>query len=103
MKRTCMIIGLAAIMGFYTGLAMSGEASVEQGKQLFNDPALGGSTNEKSCGSCHPNGRGLEESGLKTNLAQMINTCIEKPLGGQAIEEDSVEMESLVQYIKSLK
>jgi cytochrome c len=102
MKKTCMIIGLAAIMSVYAGLALSGEASVEQGEQLFNDPTLGGSTNEKSCGSCHPDGRGLKESGTKANLAQMINTCIEKPLGGQALESDSVEMESLVQYIKSL-
>ncbi|MCL7489052.1 MAG: hypothetical protein M8357_12870 [Desulfobulbaceae bacterium] len=102
MKKTCIIIGLAAIMGVYTGLALGGEASVEQGEQLFNDATLGGSTNDKSCSSCHPNGRGLEESGAKDNLAQMINTCIEKPLGGQALENDSVELESLVQYIKSL-
>lgn len=103
MKKTCMIIGLAAVMSVYADLAMSGEASVEQGKGLFNDPGLSGSTNEKSCGSCHPDGRGIEKSGEKDNLAQIINSCIEGALKGQALDKDSIEMKSLELYIISLK
>ena len=103
MKKTCLIIGLAGFVAVYAGLGISGGASVEQGKQLFNDPGLGGSTNKTSCASCHPDGRKLEQAGNKTNLTQMINTCIERPLKGQALEVDSPEMDSLKKYIKSLK
>ena len=103
MKKTCLIIGLAGFVAVYAGLGISGEASVEQGKQLFNDPGLGGSTNKTSCADCHPGGSRLEQSGNKENLVQMINTCIERPLKGQALEVDSPEMGSLKKYIQSLK
>ena len=103
MKKTCMCIGLAAVVSVYAGLAVSGGASVEQGKALFNDSGLGGSTNEKSCASCHPEGRGLEQSGEKDNLAQVINGCIAGPLRGQALDKESMEMQSLELYIKSLE
>ena len=103
MKKTCLIIGLAGFVAVYAGLAISGEATVESGKQLFNDSSLGGSSNKTSCGSCHPDGKGLEQSGEKNNLGQMIKTCIERPLKGQAPDDQSMEMESLKLYIKSLK
>ena len=103
MKKTCLIIVLGGFVALYAGLGISSEASVEAGKQLFNDPNLGGSTNETSCGSCHPDGKKLEQSGDKENLEQMINTCIKRPLKGEALDEHSMEMESLKLYIKSLK
>ncbi len=103
MKKTCLIIGLALFFAIYAGLGISGDASVEGGKQLFNDSTLGGSSNKTSCGTCHPDGKGLELSGEKGNLAQMIKTCIERPLKGKALDEQSMEMESLKLYIKSLK
>ena len=103
MKKTCLIIGLAGFVAFSSGLGFSSESSVEQGQQLFNDPSLGGSANETSCASCHPDGKGLENAKNKTNLAHMINVCIERPLEGQALEAGSPELESLQRYIKSLK
>ena len=103
MKKTCLILGLAGFIAVYAGLVISGDASVEQGKQLFNDSSLGGSTNTTSCGTCHPDGKGLEQAGEKVNLAQMIKNCIENPLKGKALDEQSMEMESLKLYIKSLK
>lgn len=103
MKKTCLIIGLAGFVAVYAGLGIGGEASIEQGKQLFNDPSLGGSANKTSCADCHPDGSKLEQAGNKSNLTQMINTCIERPLKGQALEVDSPEMDSMIQYIKSLK
>ena len=102
MKKTWLIIALTGIVMVYAGLSISGEASVAKGKQLFNDSALGGSSNQTSCGSCHPDGKGLEKSGSKENLADMINMCIERPLKGQALDMDSAEMSSLQEYIKSL-
>lgn len=103
MKKTCLIIGLALFIAIYAGLGISGEASVEGGKQLFNDSTLGGSSNVTSCSTCHPDGKGLERAGEKDNLVQMIKTCIERPLKGNAPDEQSMEMESLKLYIKSLK
>ena len=103
MKKTWLIIGITWAITAYAGLSMSGEASVTKGKELFNDPALGGSSNQKSCGSCHPDGRGLKSAGDKDNLADMINMCIERPLKGKALENESIEMKALQLYIKSLK
>ena len=42
-------------------------------------------------------------SGEKDNLAQVINGCIAGPLRGQALDKESMEMQSLELYIKSLK
>ena len=68
---------------------------------LFTDASLGGSTNEKSCNSCHPGGQGLEKS--VDNVAKMVNQCIEGPLAGKAIDTESQEMKDLISYIRSLK
>ncbi|MBU0960706.1 MAG: hypothetical protein KKD01_07785 [Proteobacteria bacterium] len=93
-----LVVGLF----LYTSSALAEEPSVELGKQLFNDSALGASTNVTSCGSCHPNGKGLEEAGYNPELAKMINRCIEAPLKGEPLDEDSEAMKSLMAYIKTL-
>ena len=69
--------------------------------QLFKDPTLGGSTNDKSCNTCHPNGKGLENAGA--NIETTIQACIRKALGGKPPAADSQEMKDLVAYIASLK
>jgi len=105
-----IIIGLAASLGFAGD--MMGGGSVERGKALFNDPkAFGGST---SCSSCHPDGKGLEKTGMAgrtewTNpvgtyksLEETINVCITKANKGKAIDVKSREMKDMVAYIKSL-
>jgi cytochrome c peroxidase len=79
---------------------MQHEPSVEKGKALFNDTTLG--TSGKSCGSCHPDGKGLETVGTKENLAATVNACIKAPLKGKALDGNSVEMQSLLLYLKSL-
>ena len=103
MKKTWLIIGLTLTVSAYAGLSMSSDATVAKGKELFNDPGLAGSTNETSCGKCHPDGRGLKNAGGKDNLVDMINMCIERTLKGKALDAASVEMEALQLYIKSLK
>ncbi|MDA3808429.1 MAG: hypothetical protein PF440_11030 [Thiomicrorhabdus sp.] len=37
----------------------------------------------------------------KKSLADVINICIEKPLGGVAIDPDGGEMQDLIAYIKT--
>ena len=76
--------------------------SAALGEKLFNDSALGGSANAKSCNSCHPGGEGLVGAGNNPKLAVIINKCISGPLGGQAIKDNSVEMQSMKLYINSL-
>ncbi len=78
------------------------ESSVELGKKLFNDKALGGSTNDNSCNSCHPDGKGLEKAGTRKGLEGMINQCVAGPLKGTKLDESSSEMQSLKMYIESL-
>jgi len=102
-------IGLTASLVFAAGM-MAGNA--EKGKALFNDPkAFGGSV---SCSSCHPDGKGLEKSGMMgkkewTNpvgkfksLEETINVCITAANKGKAIDVKSQEMMDMVAYIKSL-
>lgn len=97
------------------GLVFSGAfaADVEKGKALFNDPKLGGGTAGKSCNSCHPDGKGLENAGDKKGfnimgkkqkgLVEAVNFCIEMALKGKAIDPKGTDMANIVAYIKSLK
>lgn len=97
------------------GLVFSGAfaADVEKGKALFNDPKLGGGTAGKSCNSCHPDGKGLENAGDKKEfnimgkkqkgLVEAVNFCIEMALKGKAIDPKGTDMANIVAYIKSLK
>ncbi|MGE5174464.1 MAG: c-type cytochrome [Betaproteobacteria bacterium] len=102
MKCVTVVVILALVVAFGAGIAFasSQEASAEKGKALFNDPKLG--TSGKSCNTCHPDGKGLEKAGAKSDLESTINGCITIPLKGKALDVKSVEMQSLVLYIKSL-
>jgi len=76
--------------------------SIETGRTLFESPRLG--TSGKSCAGCHPQGKGLEDSGYldDTEMVKMINLCIRKPLKGEPLDPASTEMDSLVLYLRSL-
>ena len=80
--------------------AMQHEATADKGKILFNDAKLG--ANGKSCNDCHKDGAGLEKAGAKNDLEAAVNTCIKKALNGKALKNKSVEMQSMVLYIKGL-
>lgn len=82
----------------------------ERGKTLFNDPKFAGV--QKTCGSCHPDGKGLEKAGGKKefkimgktqkSLEEAVNFCLEKASKGKAIDPKSEQMKDMVAYIKSL-
>ena len=101
-KSNLLVVLLAGTFLVTGGQALAGKSSVEHGKELFNDPALGGSMTDKSCNSCHPGGEGLEKAGTKKNLTKIINQCITGSLKGEKIDGRSVEMRSLKMYIESL-
>lgn len=94
-----LLVGAILVTG---GQALAEKSSVELGKKLFNDPALGGSTNDKTCNSCHPGGEGLEKAGGNKKLVKVTNQCIVGPLEGAKIDGRTAEMRSLKMYIQSL-
>ena len=83
----------------------------DRGKTMFNDTKLG--TSGKSCGTCHPDGKGLEGAGSKTmlktpggefkTLEEAVNICITMALKGKALDVKSEQMKDIVAYIKSIK
>jgi hypothetical protein len=97
--KVVLLIVLAVLFVVSIAVAMQHEASVDKGKAVFNDPKLG--TTGKSCNTCHPDGKGLEKAGAKSDLENMLNGCITKGLKGKALDVKSVEMQSLVLYVKS--
>jgi cytochrome c553 len=89
-------------LGLVAALALAaGDAA--KGKALFNDPKLGNGTAGVSCNSCHPNGKGLEKAGDRTDLPQFINKCIVNALKGKAIDTNSADIADMIAYIKTLK
>ena len=98
-----MIVGSILLGTFFSStLSAAEKPSLDFGKKLFNDTKLGASVNERSCNSCHIGGKGLEKAGIRSDIAAAINICITGPLKGKKIPENSVEMQSLIQYIQSL-
>jgi cytochrome c len=95
---TVLIVCLALSFSAY---ATEGP-TIETGKALFESPKLG--TSGKNCATCHPGGKGLEDSIYldETELIKMNNLCIRKPLKGKPLDPASTEMDSLVLYIRSL-
>lgn len=110
MKKTCILVSAIIMAG---GLTLSYAASVDKGKALFESPSLGGGTTGKSCMSCHDGGKGLGSDlferkeftimGMeKKSLAEVVNVCIEHPLGGTAIDPQGEEMQDLLAYLQTL-
>jgi cytochrome c peroxidase len=98
---TLVVVMLFAFIGGGTALAAHHEASIDKGKALFYDPKLG--TTGKSCNDCHQNGKGVEKAAGKKDLESMVNSCITQALKGKALDPKSVEMQSIILYINSLK
>ncbi|MHB8058533.1 MAG: cytochrome C [Desulfuromonadaceae bacterium] len=102
MKLTSHILIALMVLVTATAAAAQDAPSVERGSKLFNSAALG--TNGKSCATCHPGGKGLEDvadyDGKK--MATYVNNCIKKALKGKPLADDSADMGSLVMYLNKL-
>jgi cytochrome c len=102
MKR--IWVAVAAIIGMTAGMALAGtEApSVARGAELFVSTSLG--TSGESCAECHPAGKGLEDVSdyNDARLGEVTNACVTKGLQGKALGADSVELRSLILYLRSL-
>lgn len=105
-----ILLSLIAVSLVFSFVFAAGE--VAKGKAMFNDPKFAGGTSEKSCNSCHPDGKGLEKAGIKKEwrtpagvhktLEEAVNICITMALKGKALDPKSQEMKDIVAYIKSL-
>ena len=102
MTKVKVVLVLALGLVFCSYPAWAEKPSVELGEKFFNNPGLGSSTNDTSCGTCHPQGKGMEKTGANPQLVTMVNRCIQGPLKGEKINEKSEIMESLKMYLKSL-
>jgi cytochrome c len=100
--KTVTVVIFMLIFGVGAALAVQQDASLEKGKALFNDPKLG--TTGKSCNDCHVNGKGADKAASRDDayIKRVINGCITQSIKGAPLESNSVEMQSMVLYIKSL-
>lgn len=104
MKKIKHVLGTVLLLGTLAAVpALAAKSSIDYGKQLFNDPKIGGSTTESSCNSCHDNGTKLEAAADNPKLVKAINQCITGPMQGEKLDGRSVEMRSLKMYIDTLK
>jgi len=99
--RDSYIVAAVLASALFAIAAVAVPPSLERGKVLFNGTALAG--NGKSCVDCHPNGKGLERTSDydEDELADIVNQCIRKPLDGKGLDPTSVDMKSLIIYIRS--
>lgn len=76
--------------------------NIELGKTLFHATSLG--TNGKSCASCHPDGKGLQEIEAYDEgmLREMVNFCIRDALKGEMLPLDSQEIIAMERYLRTL-
>ena len=88
----------------------STEQIVQQGRQVFHDAKLLGSTVAVSCDMCHPDAANTHpetypkyqvQLGRVALLRDMINWCIENPVRGAPLAEDDPRMKAMEAYIYS--
>ncbi|MDD2271371.1 MAG: cytochrome C [Desulfuromonadaceae bacterium] len=102
MNRTSHVL-IALLVLVSASIAAAKDApSVERGSKLFNSDVLG--TNGRSCATCHPGGKGLEDvaNAEAKELVTPVNNCIVKAMKGKALSGNSAEMHSLVMYLNKL-
>lgn len=109
-NKSVFIMGLLALTWTVTAAPTMAATPEEMGRLHFISKGFAGGS--KTCNDCHPNGRGLEQAGDKSDftlmgkehqsLEDVVNLCITRAIHGQAIATDSKEMRELLSYIRSL-
>jgi len=94
-----VVLILLLLMPF---VASAGEKPVS-GENLFQNTSLG--TTGKSCSSCHPQGKGLEQIGDYDDaiLQEFVNFCIRDAMKGKMLPEGSEELRSLALYLRKFQ
>jgi hypothetical protein len=97
MKKSGLMLLMPLLL---SSLAWAAGPSMERGKELFNSTKLG--TNGKSCATCHRDGKKLERAATYADgeLGEIINQCIKNPLVGKGLDPSSIDMKSLIMFIR---
>ena len=109
MEKALVVASLLLMAG---GVHLPHAADANKGKILFQRVDLSGGTTGKSCNACHLGGKGLSSDlfqrkkftimGMnKHNLAEVVNVCVEKSLGGVALDPQGDEMADLLASMKT--
>lgn len=98
-----LIITLCVVLLVTAQASAIESPSLSFGKTLFESSELG--TKDRSCDSCHPQGKGLELVGdfNDTELKDIINACIRDAQGGKLISTESQEMDALLSYVRTFQ
>ena len=99
-KKKALFISCVFILSV-TAACFAAEGNPENGKLLFSDPKLAGSQNDTACTQCHPGEKPFKSISKDKDLKKTINVCITRTLAGNALGEDSQEMNDLKSYILS--
>ena len=101
MKKAVILLSMFLAIG--TSVYATEGPAISLGKTLFETTELG--TKNRSCSSCHPNGKGLEKTGdfNDNELSDIINACLRDALGAEMLSPASQEMEALLTYVRSLQ
>ncbi len=108
-----MFIVIAGAFIATATLSPAHAADAEKDKKLFESATLGDGTTGNSCVTCHADGAKFGADlferkeyiimGMKLkSVADIVNICIEKPLGGKAIDTKGDEMADILAYMQSL-
>jgi hypothetical protein len=99
---TLILLTFSALTLFGLTVSAAVNPTIEQGRHIFNNTSLG--SNGKSCAVCHPNGKGLEDLADYGDgeLIGIINHCIGSALEGKELDPTSLEIKSLIEYMRSL-
>jgi cytochrome c len=99
---TLYLLTISVLTLFGLTVSAATNPTLEQGRNIFNNTSLG--SNGKSCAVCHPNGKGLDNLADYGDgeLTGIINHCIRSALEGKELEPASMEMKSLIEYMRSL-
>ncbi len=113
MKSLKITLVIAISMVFACAAVAMNHTPEDRGKAMFNDTNLAGGTSGKSCGTCHPDGKGLEgiagkkewktPGGDFKTLEEAVNICVTMALKGTALDVKSEQMKDLVSYMKTIK
>ena len=86
-------------------LSAPGEVSIENGKALFQNPDLG--VNGKTCALCHAGGKQFDPEELRERTPKEVgilaNHCLSLRMRSPKLAPDSVELQSLILYVKTFQ
>ena len=107
MKKIVVLLVVLVLAAILVIPNVSGRRFSRQwGEQLYENPSIGGSGNDRSCRSCHSKDDAKFHQAIlnrtKEELIEIINRCIKVHLKGQPFPEKAPELISVRLYLNYL-